>query len=183
MRINNTIPARSQESSSSSRRWLHVAVLYGDPTSRDRAAQAERRLISTLAPIVDLRFAWSSIKCLFHPGVLPLATRALRTADIILFSITAGENLPLPVRAWLETELSGRNGVSCALLALIEPATTRREQPSPLHTFLRELAQQCGFDFLPGADQSLPARKLQPKKATPLNAGMLAAMDRFSSLT
>jgi hypothetical protein len=183
MRINNTIPARSQESTSSSRRWLHVAVFYDDATSRDRAAQAEGRLISTLAPIVDLRFAWSSTKCLFHPGVLPLATHALRTADIILFSIATGANLSLPVRAWLETELSGRNGVSCALLALIEPPNPRREPPSPLHTFLRELAQQCGFDFLPGADQSLPARKLRPEQAAPLNPGMLAAMDRFSSLT
>jgi hypothetical protein len=84
MRINNTIPVRSKEFSSSTHRWLHVAVFYDAPASRDRAAQAEMRLISPLAPIVDLRFAWSSLKCLFHPGVLPLATHALRTADIIL---------------------------------------------------------------------------------------------------
>ena len=36
MRINNAIPPRSQDTSSSNRRWLHVAVLYDDPTTLDR---------------------------------------------------------------------------------------------------------------------------------------------------
>ena len=182
MRIHNTIPVRSQELSSSTRRWLHIAVLYDAPASRDRAARAEMRLISTLAPILDLRFAWSSLKCLFHPGVMPLATHALRTADIVLLSVVAGENLSLSVRAWLETELSRHHGVSCALLALIEPGSPSPGRPSPVRTFLQGLAQERGFDFLPRADQWPPARRLRPEKPSPLNVEMLATLDRYSSL-
>ncbi|MCI0745484.1 MAG: hypothetical protein L0Y58_08775 [Verrucomicrobia subdivision 3 bacterium] len=131
-----------------------VLVVYQDDTSRERAMCADAHLVQSLGESIDLRFSWWKLRSFFHPRIIQLATEALRKADIVLFSISLGGELPLVVRAWIEAELTDRDCYQCGLLALLETGAGTPQQLSSARLFLSEVARNAGLEFLSSAPEA-----------------------------
>ncbi|MCI0352199.1 MAG: hypothetical protein L0Z53_22495, partial [Acidobacteriales bacterium] len=136
---------------------ITVLVVYEDDASRERAMRAEAQLAQNLSSSVNVRFSWWKLKLFFHPRIMQLATEALRKADIVLFAISVGGELPLVARAWIEAELGNRDCHQCGLLALLETGAGGLPRPSPAELFLSDVARNAGLDFLSQATDAIYA--------------------------
>ncbi|HEY1663708.1 MAG TPA: hypothetical protein VGI03_14920 [Verrucomicrobiae bacterium] len=73
-------------------------------------------------------------------------------ADMIIISAGSSTELPACVRNWIEKALPRKQGEPTALVALIGGERKNRSESSQSGVFLRQMAQQFGFDFFCNLD-------------------------------
>lgn len=128
---------------------LSGVVVYQDRTTRDRAIRLCDHLIETFWSDLALEFSWWKFDYLREPGISRLAAEAAARADLILFSAHASKELPPHVESWIESWLKRRENRTAALVALIGLAADPLKGMTPVHIYLREVAQRAQMDYLP----------------------------------
>lgn len=127
---------------------LNVAGIYQDTLTRDWAMQTCRP-VAQLAGEERVRNMWYNAHSLSDQGILQDAVRAALTADVIMVSVYAADELPLDLYVWFEAWLPrrpARVGALTALIGVAEPA-----DPQFIRTlrYLQAVAHKAQLDFVP----------------------------------
>jgi hypothetical protein len=128
---------------------LKVAVLYEDSATRDHAAFVATHLAARLGGEVKLQTSWWRIHDLCDPRVGWEATEAAVGADVIVFALHAGREIPPEMRNWVESWVDSREHAVGAIAGLIGITSSPDNWISPRHQFLQQLAMRAGMDYLP----------------------------------
>jgi hypothetical protein len=171
----NDLAPASRTAASFSRRKpaVKIFVAYDSDLSRDRARQMEAELGRRLGCSFSFSISAWKLKSLWHPKMLRMATEEAAKAEIILFSLVSGGDLPQAVKNWLEKGLVNAPGQKVCLLALLEIGGALMPQLSPAEVYLSNLSWKIGADCLCYSD-SIPLVRfghhlLQPAKSNPGN--------------
>ena len=127
---------------------LSVATVFQDPLTRQWAADLWDRVGQVINyGTVALRF-WNLNK-LTEAEAFAQAVTAAAEADVVVVSIRAEGDLPLPLHVWIDAWLSRRAGRPGALAALIGVPSQPHAQNEQAHSYLAAVARRAGLDFLP----------------------------------
>ncbi|MGA2657573.1 MAG: hypothetical protein ABSH34_08635 [Verrucomicrobiota bacterium] len=85
------------------------------------------------------------------PKLRDMAARDAVLADIVIISSHGGEELPGPVRAWMESWLA-QKGNPVALVALFDCPSEESPKTERIRTYLADAARKAGIDFFAQPD-------------------------------
>ena len=149
------------------RKSLAVAIVYEDHAALRRAEEVFGRLHEEFASEASFSFAWASFVDLNEAGTASRATRDALNADVIVIAAHAGNELPCAVEAWIETWVRPKGSQGSALVALIGLPEDRRRGITPVHVYLRDVAERAGMGFFSQVIKS-------PEEILPCTAEMIA---------
>lgn len=141
------LPEEWETSSSESGHKFKIAVVYQDKVTQSWAMQ--------LCHPVEERFGgehvqntWHVVNSLSDPEILLEAVRAALSADVIVISIYAADELPPELYAWIDVWLPRRLSRVGALAALIGVAGEPAPQAVRTQEYLQAVARRGQLDFL-----------------------------------
>jgi hypothetical protein len=124
-----------------------VVVIYETPAIREHAVRFCERLARERDPGRISEIDWWSFRLLDHPPTSGDAARKAAEANVIIFAIDAGGDLPKTIKLWIENWLNRRGEREGALVGLLA-----REAPHDIAPFreiyLRHIARRAGMDYL-----------------------------------
>jgi hypothetical protein len=103
----------------------------------------------------SVRSTWCKIRGLSDPEVFLDAVQAAATADILIVSVRAADDLPLDVYEWVETWLPLRLQLAGTLVALIGAPEQPGADSLRIGHYLQDVAQRGELEFLL-QEQKLP---------------------------
>lgn len=135
-----------------------IAVIYETPAIREHAVGFCERLGQEQKP-AQMETNWWSFQLLGQPGSRSNAVEKAAAADVVIFAMNAGRDLPEEIKLWIEHWLNKRGEREGALVGLV-----MREDPREMASFreiyLRHAARRAGMDYLshaaPTASQAIP---------------------------
>jgi hypothetical protein len=127
---------------------VKIFVAYDSDLSRDRARQIEEELGRRLGRSFTFSISAWKLKSLWHPKMLRMAIEAAVNAEIIVFSLLSGGDMPQAVKNWLEKGLVNTPANRVCLLALLETGGALMPRLSPAEVYLSNLSSRIGVDCL-----------------------------------
>ena len=127
---------------------LNLTGVYQDSVTRSWAMQMCRGA-TRLAGAAGAQNQWFDSHSLGDPGTFLNAVRAAITADVIVVSVYAAEELPLDLYVWFEAWLPRRLPRVGALTALIGVAEPMDSQSVRTLEYLQAVARKAKLDFVP----------------------------------
>src|SRR4051794_7290746 len=124
-----------------------VIAHENDPSSGELANQLCRAMEREFGGDLGFEFGWWTFDRLADSKELHAAAEDAAEADLILFSVHAGNELPRPVQEWIEAGLARRRKTGGAVAILIGPAQAPRAANWPIDCYLRYLAERAAMDF------------------------------------
>jgi hypothetical protein len=130
---------------------VRAVVAYVDRLTHQRALRIHDHLEEELRGEFVLDFTWWTPDLLRHPAQFESAVAAAVEADAIVFSFHAAQDLPAPVRSWIDAWRHKRERRRSALVAVSAPPawTPHAAGLCPVHRLLEEVAEQAGMEFHP----------------------------------
>jgi hypothetical protein len=126
---------------------LAMVVIYEDFATRTKAFEIYERLVNFNDKDVRFDATWWKSDHLRHPDVFFEAVAAARRADLLIVSIHAEAELPIPVKEWISCWVNRRQKLDGALAVLV----SQRPNGAPLYcraeSFLKAVANEAGMDF------------------------------------
>jgi hypothetical protein len=123
-----------------------VVVIYETPAVREQAVRFCERLAAEQKSGA-LEMNWWSFQLLSHPAMRTDAVVKAAAADVVVFAMHAGGDLPEEIKLWIEHWLNKRGEREGALVGLMKP-----EEPAEMASFreiyLRHAARRAGMDYL-----------------------------------
>jgi len=134
-----------------------VVVLYENASAREQASRfCERMAEHRDAP---LQVSWWSLSFLSQPAMAHDAAEKALAAELIVFAMSGGGDLPHDAKIWVESWLGRRHGHEGAIVGLVENANPG-EIASLKEIYLRHIAHRAGMDYLshstPTAAKAMP---------------------------
>jgi hypothetical protein len=135
-----------------------IAIIYETPAIREHAVRfCERLAEKQKSPGLEMN--WWSFQVLGHPALRTDAVEKAACADVVVFAMNAGGDLPEEIKWWIEHWLNKRGEREGALVGLLQ-----REEPRDIASFreiyLRHAARRAGMDYLshaaPTAGRAIP---------------------------
>jgi len=125
---------------------LNTTGVYQDLATRDWALQTCRLAIE-LAEVEQVECTWYKADFLADPEILQDAIRAALTADVIVVSIYAADELPPALYVWIEAWLPRRLLREGALEALVGVAEPLDSHSVRTHEYLQAVARKGQLDY------------------------------------
>lgn len=133
-----------------------VVVVYEDTAIREHAVRFCERLAYEGDSAGTLELNWWSFELLTNPAVASDAVKLAAVADVVVFAMNAGGDLPQDIKIWMEKWLNKRGEREGALVGLLAYGDAPHDEASFREIYLRHLAKRTGMDYL---SQSAPTRK------------------------
>ncbi len=143
----------------SAEQFFRGVVVYEDKRTRERALRLSDALLRRFWSDIEFNFSWWRFDYLGDPGLANDAREAAVRSDWILFSAHGGRELPLTVRNWIESWSNKRVNPAGALVALIGTEDDSLKGTTPIHIYLREVAQRAGLDYFSQVVETLAAKQ------------------------
>src|SRR3954447_3242964 len=124
-----------------------VIAHESDPASGELANQLCRSLEQEFGGNLNFEFGWWAFDRLADSKELQAAAEHASEADLILFSVHAGNELPRSVQEWIEAGLARRRKTGGAVAVLTGPAQASTGGGWPIDCYLRYLAERAAMDF------------------------------------
>jgi len=135
-----------------------IAVIYETPAIREHAVKFCERLAQEQKS-AGMEMNWWSFQLLSHPAVRGDAVEKAAEADVVVFAMEAGGDLPDEIKRWIEQWLNKRGEREGALVGLLQRKEPR-EVASFREIYLRHAARRGGMDYLshvaPTARKAIP---------------------------
>jgi hypothetical protein len=110
------------------------------------------------------------------PDLFRAAAAAATRADWVIFSAHGGLELPPVVQKWIQSWSSRKVNSTSAIVALVGVANDAVKGLTPIHNYLREVAQQAGMDYFPQVLEASSARPEVSVSEMALRAGKVTAV-------
>jgi len=127
---------------------LNIAGVYQDWVTQDWATQT-CFLATQRARAGCVQNSWFNINSLGDPEILADAVCAALTADVIVVSVYAADELPLDLYAWFDLWLPRRTARGGALTALVGVAEPSDSHSARTFEYLQAVARKGQLDFIP----------------------------------
>jgi hypothetical protein len=124
---------------------FNVVIMYEDFGTGARAKKGLDYVAEELGNDFEFRHTMWRLDILQDPKLNTLAAPALAEADLLIISLRGEGQLPVKIRALIDTRLKEETNRDCALVALFETAASATR--SPVYACLANLARQHGLDF------------------------------------
>lgn len=144
---------------------IKIFTVYEHDLNRNRARLMQEELTRRLGRSFNFSVSWWSLKSLWHPKMLRVAADAVARADIMLFALLSGGELPQTLTKWIEERLLHNATHRVSLLALLETGGMIAPRLSSAEICLRRLASEAGVDCLCYSDGIPLTRTNWPRKA------------------
>lgn len=143
---------------------MRIFTVYESDINRKRAQLMQEQLTQQLGHSFNFSVSWWSLKSFWHPKMRRMAANAVAQADIILFALLSGGELPPALTQWIEGRLLHNATHRVSLLALLETAGMVVPRLSSAEIYLSHLASEAGVDCLCYSDGIPLARTNRPRK-------------------
>ncbi len=143
---------------------IRIFAVYEHDLNRKRAQLMQEELTRRLGHSLNFSVSWWRLKPFWHPKMRQLAADAIAKADIILFSLLSGGELPPALTKWIEEQLLHNATHRASLLALLETGGMIVPRLSSAEIYLSHLASKAGVDCLCYSDGIPLARASRPRK-------------------
>lgn len=143
---------------------IRIFAVYEDDLNRDRAQLMQENLTRRLDRSFNFSVSWWRLESFWHPKIRQVAADAIAKADIILFALLSGGELPQALTKWIEEQLLHKTIHRVALLALLETGGMVVPRLSSAEIYLSHLASEAGVDCLCYSDGIPLARTNWPRK-------------------
>ena len=146
---------------------IRIFAVYEHDLNRKRAQLMQEELTRRLGHSFSFSVSWWSLKSFWHPKMRQVAADAIAKADMILFALGSGGQLPQWLTKWIEKRLfheSHKTTRRVALMALLETGGMNVPRLSSAEIYLRHLASEAGLDCLCYSDGIPLARINCPHK-------------------
>lgn len=124
----------------------------------------QEELVRRLGNSFNFSVFWWRLKSYWHPKMRQMASDAITKADIILFALRPGGELPPALTKWIEERLLHNPTHRVSLLALLETDGMLVPRLSSAEIYLSHLASEAGVDCLCYSDGIPLARTTWPRK-------------------
>ena len=127
---------------------VNIALAYEDACAGRRALQTFQDLFAASGEPFELNMhnAWQ-FDFLRIGRLREAAIAETLRADLVIISMAGGDELPAPVKKWIETSLKQRDGDPGALVLLHEADARGKFNVPPAEIYLAECARRSGMDF------------------------------------
>jgi hypothetical protein len=143
---------------------IRIFAVYEHDLNRKRAQLMQEELTRRLGHSFNFSVSWWRLKSYWHPKMRQVAADAISKADIILFALRPGGELPQTLTKWIEERLFHKTTHRVALLALVKTGGMIVPLLSPAEIYLRHLASRAGLDCLCYSDSISLTRTNCPRK-------------------
>ena len=126
---------------------INIAIAYADSLTRRIAKGVCYRIIRRIHRAFEVRAFFWSFEALGQSDTLAQATDIATTADMILYSVHAAEDLPAVAKTWADRWLARTGQPNGALVALLKTAGPTDGAPFAAEIQLGALAQAARMDF------------------------------------
>jgi hypothetical protein len=130
---------------------FNVVIAHEDFDTGKHARKTCDFLAGNLGPGCQFTNQMWKFDVLSIPKLREMAARDAGLADIVIISSHGGDELPGPVRAWMESWLA-RKGDPIALVALFNCPNGQSPNTQPIRTYLADAARKAGIDFFAQPD-------------------------------
>jgi hypothetical protein len=127
---------------------FQALVVYEDFAAGRQATDTCNLLMAKLGDEFELRCSMWKFEVLRNAKLNQMAAAEATEADAIIIAVHGASPLPEEVTHWIEAWLPLRDDHPAALIALVDSAFHRGDQPSAAHDFLRGVAAEAKMDFL-----------------------------------
>jgi hypothetical protein len=124
-----------------------VVVIYENTVFRDRAVQFCERL-GEGRKFSMVEMDWWSFPLLSQPVAAGDAADKAAGADVVVFAMGAGGDLPDEIKLWIEKWLNKRGEREGALVGLLNHEDLPYRTASFREIYLRHAARRAGMDYL-----------------------------------
>jgi len=150
MTRNDEYEARSEAKAA----WSVVAV-YEDTAAREQAVDFCDQLVKRFWARFEFEVSWWSFSLLQKEHVAMEAAEKAARADLVILSSLRQEDLPVPVKGWIESWLSRRGDREGILAGLMGPGAVGSGLEAPRHLYLRQVAHRGAMDYLTQVPQDI----------------------------
>jgi len=150
-----------QDVSPAARPVIRILVIYEHDLNRDRVGVLQEELTRRLGRSFKFLFSWWKLESLLRSQMLKVATDYIGEADIVLFSLVSGGELPRTLTKWIERKFLDNTARRVSLLALVETGGVMVTRLSPAEIYLSSLSEKAGVDCLCYSDSIPLARAIR----------------------
>jgi hypothetical protein len=133
--------------------WSVVAV-YEDNAAREQAVDFCDQLVKRFWAQFEFDVSWWSFGLLQKDAVAIEAAAKAAQADLVIISSVQREDLPTPVKRWIESWRGRRGDREGILAGLLGPELAGRWEAAK-HYYLRQVAHQAAMDYLTQVPQNI----------------------------
>jgi hypothetical protein len=134
---------------------LSVVVVYEDNVVRERAVGFCDHLVGRFWATCGFDVNWWSFGLLQESLGAGASAEKAAAADLIIFAAQSGEEMPVHVRAWVESWLDRRGDREGALVGLVEHSGGASTGAADKQVYLRNIAHRSGMDYLTEVPQNI----------------------------
>jgi hypothetical protein len=127
---------------------LNIVVVFADTLLAKKSAQIYNELIEQFAPDCVFNASWWKFDRLLQRELFEAASHDAAEADIVIVAAHADEDLPEPVKGWMDMALCKAAKQDRLLIALLGAGTGWRSADSAANQYLRTAAQEAGMEYL-----------------------------------
>ena len=124
-----------------------IVVVYEDPATREEAVKFCDRLVERFWARQEMCVCWFDFARLREPTHALEAVQKALEANVIVFSMHPGGDLPDEVQAWIESWAPMRGDREGALVGLKDPGGHLGEHSPARFVYLRNAAHRAGMDY------------------------------------
>ena len=139
---------------------LTITMVYQDLATREWAADVQDLVAQSVGEGSTRAASWR-ISDLARPSVLAEAIRSAARADVVVVAVSAAEELPRELYAWIEAWLPRRVGGKGALVALIGLPEAASQRAARVQDYFQAVAREAWLGFFP-QQRLLPAASRDP---------------------
>lgn len=144
---------------------FRLVLIYEDMASGKRAMRTCQALIDKIGEEFEFRNSLWSFDVLQLSKTQSEAAHEAAAADMIMIAARGTEPLPEFVSRWIENWAGQKRSRRGALVALIETGEHFVRGTSPVHSYLRGIAENAPLDFFCQETSSSPARSFRSSSA------------------
>lgn len=144
-----------------------LVVAYEDTFTRDRALRLYDHLAQQLLNDYDFQCSWWKFDHLVNPTLRHQAADAAASANMVILSLHAQDEVSPLHRTWIEEWLPLRDSGTAALVALIGGGNDAGFEKAPMLAYLQNAARLGRMDFFNHGFEMNQALALSPSAQSP----------------
>lgn len=125
-----------------------IIVVCENKPARDHAVKFCDELMNRFWAKCEFDITWLVFEDLAEEALFRPATLKAASADLVIFSMCPGCEIPRPVRSWVEAWLSQRGEREGAIVGLRDPGHLPGGGVSQNFVYLHSVAHRAGLDYL-----------------------------------
>lgn len=133
---------------SGSKENCRIVVVYEDNATRECVLRSAQQLGDAACGDLGLEIHWCPFSLLEEASSADDAANKAVNADVIIFAVAPGGDLPQEAKLWIEKWIGKRREREGALVGLVDRQSASDDLACLKEIYLRHVAHRAGMDYL-----------------------------------